>query len=244
MKKLFTVVAVIALVCNAAQAKTWRINNDPEAKADFLSINDAMASLDVFDGDVLYLDPGCRLPSQTVSKSVTIIGTGYNLTESEEAMVDGITLKVEGIKLTGVNVSGEIACSKNNIIVERCKSQGISVYPDLLGIQIIGCYIHGKITCRSITDKYQAVVRNCIVLGQISYMDNGIISNNVVIQDSGSSTNFNSYPLTAIDNSTISNNIIINTTTHTSVTDNVVTYYRNNTIASITVENNNNIINK
>ena len=112
MKKLFTVVAVIALVCNAAQAKTWRINNDPEAKADFLSINDAMASLEVYAGDVLYLDPGCRLPAQTISKGVTIIGTGYNLTESEEAMVAGITISANDIKLTGINVSGKITICK------------------------------------------------------------------------------------------------------------------------------------
>jgi hypothetical protein len=93
MKKYFLAVAVmlVASLC-AVQAKTWRINNDPAAKADFLSINDAMASLEVYPGDVLYLDPACRLPEQTITKGVTIIGTGYNLTDSEEAMVEGIKI--------------------------------------------------------------------------------------------------------------------------------------------------------
>ena len=107
MKKLFFIAAAV-LLSSAVQAKNWRINNDPAAKADFLSINDAMASTDVYAGDVLYLDPGCRLPAQTISKGVTIIGTGYNLKETEEAMVAGITIKASDIKLTGINISGSV----------------------------------------------------------------------------------------------------------------------------------------
>lgn len=246
MKKLFTVVAVIALVCNAAQAKTWRINNDPEAKADFLSINDAMASLDVFDGDVLYLDPGCRLPSQTVSKSVTIIGTGYNLTESEEAMVDGITISANDIKLTGINVSGKITWSKacHNITIERCKVEGISVYDSSVpceGVKIIGCYSIGTVD----GGESSTILRNSIILGIVRNFDNGIISNNTVIYDTGKETgSLVSYPLAAmIKNSTITNNVIINTTTYTTTTDNVVTHWSYRTIYNTDVASGNNITN-
>lgn len=241
MKKLFTAIAVIALVCNAAQAKTWRINNDPEAKADFLSIDAAMASLDVFDGDVLYLDPGCRLPSQTVSKKVTIIGTGYNLTESDEAMVAGITITTNDIKLTGLNVSGRITWNRvyNNITIERCKVQGIYMSVLCYGVKIISCYIKGDVQGGSNNANSPLVLRNSIVLGRIYAIGNGIISNNVVIYNGAVSA----FPVSSINNSTISNNIIINTTTQTATTDNVVYYYRNNTIANVTIEDNNNIVN-
>lgn len=235
-------VAVMALVCNAAQAKTWRINNDPEAKADFLSINDAMASLEVYAGDVLYLDPGCRLPSQTINKGVTIIGTGYNLTESEEAMVAGITIKADDIKLTGVNVSGSISWynsgNYDNLTIERCKTQGITVR-DGDGVKIIGCYITGNVNgCDQ-----ALVLRNSIVLGQVHDINNGIISNNTIIYNSGTATGYSGHPLYFINNSTVTNNIIINTTTHTTTTDNVVTHWSYMTIYNTAVTDYNTITN-
>lgn len=243
MKKLFTVIAVIALVCNAAQAKTWRINNDPEAKADFLSIDDAMASLEVYAGDVLYLDPGCRLPSQTISKGVTIIGTGYNLAESEEAMVAGIKINADNIKLTGVNVSGSIGWSKacNNIAIERCKAQGVSInsYSNCDGVKIIGCYITGYISGGS----SPIILRNSIILGQVRSIDNGIISNNTIIYNSHTDTSSYYHPLYDIKNSTITNNIIINTTTHTTTADNVVTHWSYMTIYNTAVTDYNSITN-
>ena len=246
MKKLFTVIAVIALVCNAAQAKTWRINNDPEAKADFLSINDAMASLEVYAGDVLYLDPGCRLPSQTISKGVTIIGTGYNLTESEEAMVAGIAISADNIKLTGVNVSGSISWSKacNNITIERCKAQGIIDYRSSRseGVKIIGCYITGDVSGGSST-RSPLILRNSIIFGKVCNIDNGIISNNTIIYNSYTDTSSSYHPLHDIKNSTITNNIIINTTTHTTTADNVVTHWSYMTIYNTAVTDYNTITN-
>lgn len=244
MKKLFTMVAVMALVCNVAQAKTWRINNDPEAKADFLSINDAMASLDVYAGDVLYLDPGCRLPLQTISKGVTIIGTGYNLTESEEAMVAGIHIKADNIKLTGVNVSGSIGWLNgyNNIAIERCKAQGISSYSSKCdGVKIIGCYITEGVSGG--TNKSPLILRNSIILGQVHNIANGIISNNTIIYNSYTNTGSSYHPLYNINNSTITNNIIINTTTHTTTTDNVVTNWNYMTIYNTAVTDYNTITN-
>lgn len=238
MKKLFTMVAVMALVCNAAQAKTWRINNDPEAKADFLSINDAMASLEVYAGDVLYLDPGCRLPSQTINKGVTIIGTGYNLAESEEAMVARITIKADGIKLTGVNVSGVISwdTSYNNITIERCKVQGVNLFGTCTGVKIISSYIAGNVD----GSNQALVLRNSIILGRVSRLNNGIISNNTIIYDAGTEK---SCPVRTISNSVIANNIIINTTTYATTTDNVVTNWNYLTIEDTAVTDNNNITN-
>ena len=204
--------ATALLFCSAAQAKTWRINNDPTAKADFLSINDAMSSTEVLDGDVLYLDPGCRLPQQSVSKSVTIIGTGYNLTEAEEAMVAGINIQTSNIKFTGVNVSGNIGWTGGygNITIERCKAQGISLNGICYNVKIIGCYIVGNVS----GNNCPAVLRNSIVLGKVEGFKNGIISNNTIIHDTGTGNNYMYYPLYSIYNSTITNNIIINPTTY------------------------------
>lgn len=239
MKKYFTLFATVLLLCSAAQAKTWRINNDPAAKADFLSINDAMGSVEVLDGDVLYLDPGCRLSSQTISKSVTIIGTGYNLTEAEEAMVAGINIKASNIKLTGVNISGAIGWSSSgygNITIERCKVQRISLNGSCNNVKIIGCYITESVNGNNCS----VVLRNSIVLGQVSSFNNGIISNNTIIHDSGTGTGTNYYPLYSIKNSTITNNIIINPTTYKSTTGEVLS---NRTISNTAVTDYNTICN-
>lgn len=244
MRKFFMMAVVVcaSLLSTAAQAKTWRINNDPAAKADFLSINDAMASVDVYAGDVLYLDPGCRLPSQSITKGVTIIGTGYNLTESEEAMVAGITINANDIKLTGINVSGSISWSngRSNITIERCKAQGISLYNTCNGVKVIGCYITGTVYGRN----NSLVIRNSIILSQVYGIKNGIICNNVIVYNSGTFTNNSSYyPMNSITNSTITNNIIINPTTHTTTTDNVVTNWSHQTIYNTAVTDYNTITN-
>ena len=234
--------ATVLLLCSAAQAKTWRINNDPAAKADFLSINDAMGSAEVLDGDMLYLDPGCRLPSQSISKSVTIIGTGYNLTEAEEAMVAGINIKASNIKLTGVNISGTIGWPSryDNITIERCKVQRISLNGSCNNVKIIGCYITEDVNGNNCS----AVLRNSIVLGQVSSFNNGIISNNTIIHDTGTGNNYAHYPLYNIKNSTITNNIIINPTTHKSTTGGVVNeVLSNRTISNTAVTDYNTICN-
>ena len=252
MKKLFFIAAAV-LLSSAVQAKNWRINNDPAAKADFLSINDAMASTDVYAGDVLYLDPGCRLPAQTISKGVTIIGTGYNLKETEEAMVAGITIKASDIKLTGINISGSVdwyygTIYCNNITIERCKFQGMetnnynSTYKNY-GVKVIGCYITGDVS-GAVNGMAPLTVRNSIILGRIRYISNGIISNNVIIYSTGTSTNSQStFPLSSINNSTITNNVIINPTTHTTTADNVVTNWSHQTIYNTAITDYNTIAN-
>ena len=63
-------------------ARSWRINSSTEAKADFTSLSDALKSLEVFNGDTLYLDAGCFGSSCSIAKAVTIIGTGFNLAGS------------------------------------------------------------------------------------------------------------------------------------------------------------------
>ena len=243
MKKYFLAVAVmlVASLC-AVQAKTWRINNDPAAKADFLSINDAMASLEVYPGDVLYLDPACRLPEQTITKGVTIIGTGYNLTDSEEAMVEGIKISADNIKLTGINIAGSVSPAgdaRRNLIVERCKVKGFEASgwnTSIKNASFIGCYFIGNVSVNS----YSIILRNSIVLGCVSGVTNGIISNNVIIYDSGKSTVCTLYN---IRNSTISNNVILNTTTYTTTSDNAVVTYNHNTIENTAVTDYNSINN-
>ena len=247
MRKFFMMAAVvcISLLSTAAQAKTWRINSDPEAKADFLSINDAMASLDVYPGDVLYLDPGCHLSRQEISKGVTIIGTGFNLNGAvEEAFVDGFEIKASDVKLMSINITGDVFVNNSkasNITLERCKTRNLLFQNAGTNLKVLNCYVSGNISGIS----HGVAVRNSIVLGQIHSIKNGVIKNCVVISDCGnsSSNSYNYYVLYSITNTSITNNIIINTSTQSTVDGNTTKFYNHQTIYNVSETDANSINN-
>ena len=110
-----------------AAAKSWRVNYDTFANADFRTINEAMSSESVTDGDTLYLDKGCRLnDQQTVSKAVTIIGPGYFIGENnaDEAYINNdVYIVADGVKLTGLHTNS-IYVRAADAVVERCRVTG------------------------------------------------------------------------------------------------------------------------
>ena len=229
----------LSLLSQNVEARSWRINSRPDAKANFESINEAMESLEVLNEDTLYLDPGCVLGDQTVSKSVTIIGTGYNLQDetTREAIISG-TLNVasDNVKIEGCNIN-IINCSRHqNTTIERCKVVTISSYYNgptygYAGFRVYSSYILNRIDCNRSTG---VEISNCIITGPIQDASNASIKNNTIICNG-----YNSYALSA-SNSSILNNIILNTNDGYSVDENQKPYYyKNNTIQSVAQENNN-----
>lgn len=238
MRKLFFIATVMgfSLLANTVNARSWRINHDPEAKADFLSINDAMKSADVAEGDVFYLDPGCRLSDQTITrKGVTIYGTGNNF-EEENPILSGTTrISASSVTLIGIRFNGNIDCgdsrSTNNRI-ERCVVTGHieSVYNSL----IQNCYITGRVSCYNNSKVYNNIMYwASSSTSNSSYSYQSFICNNTIIR---------SRTATLIEcvNSTIKNNIIINT--NGNVASNGTTYYQN-TINGTSISDGNNIVN-
>ena len=200
MKKLFFLAAAV-LLSGAMQARNWRINNIPEAKADFPSITDATASADVKDGDVLYLDPGCHLTGdQKVYKGVTIIGTGFNLGGSEmESSVQNIDIQCSDVVLTGVHIQNYLYASRDtykNVEVVRCKIGTVSASAPML---VASCYITTKVSLGN-----NARLYNNIILGPVSMGEGGIMRNNAIVCSN------NNY-IVGATRCTIVDNIIINT---------------------------------
>lgn len=197
MKKLFFLAAAV-LLSGAMQARNWRINSIPEAKADFLSINAAMESADVKDGDVLYLDPGCHLTGiQRVTKGVTIIGIGFNLGGSEmESSVQDINIQCSDVVLTGVHIQSTLNASSTdykNVEVVRCKIGGVGASAPML---VASCYITSRVSLGS-----NARLYNNIILGPVGMGEGGIMRNNAIV---------------------CSNNNIIVTTTRCTIVDNII----------------------
>lgn len=245
MKTFLSAVAaiILSLLSLNVQARSWRINSDPAGKANFLSIDDAMASLDVFNGDTLYLDPGCVLSNnQAVSKSVTIIGTGYNLQESasREAIIEAMYIIASNVKIEGCNVSSKIYYSDNtknveNLTIERCRVNGIRNNHIYSGknIKIHSCYIGGEISLDRTTG---CEISNCIITGQIYNINSGTIKNNTILYYADNTYN----ALETIKNSSIVNNIILHVADGYKVDENQKPYYnRNYTISNVSPADNN-----
>lgn len=246
MRKLFFIATVMgfSLLANTVNARSWRINHDPEAKADFLSINDAMKSADVAEGDVFYLDPGCRLSDQTITRQgVTIYGTGNNFEEENPILSGTTTISASSVTLIGIRFNGSIfagSSSCTNLRIERC-------------------YITG-----SITKVNNGLVQNCYIIGSLSCSNNSKIYNNIIICDFQSNGSYNcpikcggsliynntivsssdnysgaSYAIEG-SNNTIKNNIIIN---RSNIVGSSGQTYFQYTIKSTSISSGNNIVN-
>ena len=217
------IAAVVLSVVGAqtVSAKSWRVNNNSTKKANFVDINAAMASEEVVAGDTLYLDPGSVLASeQTISKAVTVIGTGYFLQNGMVAATinNRVRITAEGTKLNGVYVNGEVWIVANNITLERCKiNHRVYSYNGIrYGLTVLQCFINNTNTENSINGEFRnATIKNNIIIS--SYAGYGAYSTAIFnVHDSEIANNYlavnntyhNRHVLYHITNSQIYNNII------------------------------------
>lgn len=238
MRKIFFIATVMgfSLLANTVNARSWRINHDPEAKADFLSINDAMKSADVAEGDVFYLDPGCRLSNQTITRQgMTFYGTGNNFEEENPILSGTTTISASSVTLIGIRFNGNIDCvdsRSTNKRIERCVVNGY--IEDACNSLIQNCYITGRVSCYNNSKVYNNIMYWASSSTNNSlYSSQSFICNNTIIR---------SRTATLIEcvNSTIKNNIIINT--NGNVASDGTTYYQR-TISGTSISDGNNIVN-
>ena len=203
MKNYFKRVAVAMLLlamANVCAARQWYVNNYMGIKADFSSIDAAMSSADVVDGDTIYLGAGSVLGSQTISKKVTVIGTGWGYSDSPAtvAKIDGdVTIKANGAVVVGLYVSGKCYLQANNITVQRCRfvsSIEVNSNASINSVRILSCYT-GRISAfGSNRPGYGWEIRNNVVdgnpaQGAFAYLHSATIENNIIRNTSSYSSN-------------------------------------------------------
>ena len=210
---------LVAFLCIAvvASAREWHINNKQGMPAHFADINAAMASAEVADGDTLYLGAGCVINSnQTVSKRVTVIGTGWGYTDSPAApaKINGtIKIQAENTKVIGLYVSGEIYIEAGHIVLERCSTDA-SIYQNksnIENVKILQCKVP-RILSHYISENSGWEIKNCIMnfshfAGGFSIdgLFNATIENNVM----RNASTYNSGVLLRCSYSVIKNNIML-----------------------------------
>lgn len=212
---------VCASVCNA---KSWRINNDVTKGANFTSINAAMDTTAVVDGDTLYLDPGCILQGdQTITKAITLIGTGWQYNDKPyiPARLSNHLYITAQATVVGVYVQGTIYPRCSGVVIDRCYSTGIrqnSSSYTAQNVEIRASYVNGEILGAgeaSMQTSGWKVINTCVISGGAN---NDLIENftnitveNCLLRNTNNSSGYYHYGFYCVDNSLIKNNILIMT---------------------------------
>lgn len=237
MKRIISLCAIAIIAgTTPSLAKTWRLNPNPEAHADFTSIADAMADDRVEEGDELLLDPGSYAGAEVRKKNITITGPGYLMSTNTDwhegrhaELTGGISLH-GNCTIQGVKVTQYIYLYNGYNSVIRCQ-----VSNENRGIISNGSY---DVITNNYVDRIQAhnstMVTNNIVIGRISSGTDCHVENNTVVTNRQSPSLIYDFR-----NSIIKNNIVINTATGVD-SDNIP--YKTRTIESYP-NNNNTIIN-
>ena len=232
----FTFVMAFGMT-NSITASSWRIGASTYMPH-FTSISEAMSSENVQDGDTLYLDPGISLASSTVTKAVTIVGTGYFLSDYAQSgsSIAGLNLNAENIKVEGCGISGTVNINSPNICLERCYVNGCIDMNNQNNTTIKQCYIHSTMGATIVNGENSTIENNIIRLNFSSnlysaYKTGGITDNTIkslshciirnnYIERYNSCTSIGSasvyktfyyaYVLNDVSNCEITNNIILN----------------------------------
>ena len=245
--KLF-VVAAFVLLSVESQATSWRVCSKPEARANFTSVRNAVASLDVFAGDTLYVEPGhVELGSGfDINKQLTIIGPGFkmndnniNVMDANEAIfnVYNMNFTVAGTNIYGCVFLNTIMITSSNHTIERCYFQinGIGLYFNGSQNDIIvrGCFFN-NCDIYSYNNLESSTIENNIITGRFYIRSDGrcrgsIFRNNTIIWQG----NDNSVLIQKCMGCEIYNNILIHYSSGYSTTTNTTTqtvdtsWYRN-----------------
>lgn len=224
MKKRFfqrvVLVAMAVVTAQVAVAESWRINHDQSTGAHFASINEAMASEKVQDGDMLYLDAGCVLSdAQTITKAVTVISTGWGYSHLPymPARIANYLYINSAAKVVGVQITNNVYPNHADIVLERCHITG-NVQAQKVeyanpNLQVIGCMIDNNLLGYNSSHPGTGwKVYNSVINYSIQNLADCSIVNCYIRYPRDTS-----YPLICIKNCLIKNNIILHKSSKTQI---------------------------
>lgn len=237
MKKIvFMLTLLVATV--GAEAKYWNIGPGSVAGMDFASINAAMESTNVNEGDTLYLDQYYSTTDlQTITKKVVVIGTGYDTSLTDEqvvATISRLNIKSDDVTVKSVKLSS-VCFYNSNCTIDRCYANTIRVGAIIEGVNHIyssylsqsggSSVVDGSFVSQNITYSSRFDIQNCVIVHSFSYTSSynsfpmygtitnlklSIIRNNVIYRNEyvKYTDNKKYYALMGISNTVITNNYI------------------------------------
>ena len=186
----------------AEPAKTeWRISDRTDIDVDFHSINEAMADERVQDGHTLYIERGTSLGDEKITKSVNVIGPGY---DGNSASVKELYVNAAKAKVVGLSIGFAYIC-ENDIDISHCSI--LDVYGNKTSNENSNCTIHscfiGDIQGFGEENSYEWTLTNNIIRGKISNFEEMTLNHNTIVNGD--------YALNNVNGSTITNNVLFNT---------------------------------
>lgn len=216
MKSLVTIILSLTLI-GTTSAQTHTVNNDPNAGAQFTTIQDAVNA--AANGDtILVAGSETTYPSFTLNKSLTIIGPGYLPDESEQfgfsALVGGMSIEnqsealqtngsdswIEGLIFTSpVGLGVTTQDTLENVTLTKNEFRGRINFNDCYNIfiynNLISSDIYGNFGNGSNNIKENIFIQNNIFTTGSTpidyfYTSKIVISNNLFISNSSTSDIF------------------------------------------------------
>lgn len=230
MRKLLLSCLAALAIGSVANAKSYKIGPSSVSGMDFGSINEVMTY--VSTGDTLFLDKAYKAyEEQNVTKSVVIVGTGFDTSTSTVAMVTTLNLKADGIHVNS------LYCTNVNFYNKDCR-----VYRCFIGTQaklmaetnpgcnaLHSCYITGLVSGKSETTPATYDIQNSIVYRpNDSYCIRYVIDSNIIHN-------------VLVNNSYYSDEYTIKSCQSTIITDNIIISGNSNTISNYDVSSMNTI---
>lgn len=217
----FTLFLSFLFMCLSTNARTWHIHNNPEMAADFASVNAAMESDDVVNGDTLYLDSGCNLiDNQTITKQITLIGTGFLSDQPQTASITGaLYINADYARFESINM-GSVFIGADHVTIERCQTGHILWTKQGHNLTLRQSKV-GRVlgSNPSLSEKkawtHYATIENCIILfnwyySPIENLDKATIHHNYVYNEwSGSNYLSSACLMYNVSNSNIYDNILL-----------------------------------
>lgn len=218
---ILSIVFLVFLVNNTFSA-VYRVNNLPGIDADYSTFTAAHGAASA--NDTLYIESShISYGTITISKPLTIIGTGYfiAINDSTQALPStsrftSITFNVgaQGSKLIGVHIEETITgtciqVNTSDITIDRCliinsststSANTIRLANNLNNIVISRCFLHSRTTSTSTI--------NCLLIGTTN--TNIVVANNIILRSTTqtSTANTNAISMPTSSNALFINNVI------------------------------------
>lgn len=189
----------------AEPARTeWRISDRTDIDVDFHSIEEAMGDERVQDGHTLYIERGTNLGYAEITKSVNVIGPGYDLADdSRNAKVDFVTINAENAKVVGLQIQYVLVCN-NNVNIENCyitySVLGNETSYENDNCVIKSCFIDGNVYGRGEDGTYEWTLTNNIIKGGVCNFEEMTLNHNTIVSAND--------VLNGVNSSTVINNLL------------------------------------
>jgi len=214
-RTIFFTLIISVFLSKSVLADKWRVNNAPNADADFLELQAANDDFNVSAGDTVYMEGSTTKYNMTnLDKKLTIIGPGYFLGQNDSTQASKLSAQIshiycnsgsEATVIMGMHLnygtgSGVIVYANDVIIKRNRVTEIIKVGQSVTSCFIYQNYIEGRVY---VSDNSNATIYNNVAENiEISSNSSALVYNNVFFNDNSAYTN-------TIHNSTFQSNIII-----------------------------------